>query len=330
MVNVGINGFGRIGRMILKAGLEDSEVDLLAINDIAPPENLAYLLKHDSVYGNYDKKVQVKDGKLLIGDKRIKFFNEKNPEYLPWKDLGVDIAVESSGVFRHVDDAKKHLEAGAEKVLISAPSKGGGKFIVYGVNDDEYNKNKHDIISNASCTTNSLAPVVKVLNESLGIEKGQLTTVHGYTASQNLIDGPKKKVRRGRSAAENIVPTSTGAATAVTKVIPELKNKLDGIALRVPVPCGSISDFVCHTNQNTSVEEVNNILKKASRNKMHGIMDYTEDELVSRDILQNPHSSVVDSKMTNVVDKNQVKVLAWYDNEWGFSNRMIDVLKMLL
>ncbi|MFB6089193.1 MAG: type I glyceraldehyde-3-phosphate dehydrogenase [Candidatus Aenigmatarchaeota archaeon] len=330
MVNVGINGFGRIGRMILKAGIDDPDVNFLAINDIAPPENLVYLLKHDSVYGNYDKEVRTSDGKLVIGNKEIKFLNEKNPSDLPWKDLGVDIAVESSGLFRHVDDAKRHLEAGAEKVLISAPSKGGGKFIVYGVNDGEYDKDKHDIISNASCTTNSLAPVVKVLNEKLGIERGQLTTVHGYTSSQKLIDGPSKKVRRGRSAAENIIPTTTGAATAVTKVIPELKNKLDGIALRVPVPCGSISDFVCQTKRETSVEEVNEILKKASKKEMKKILDYTEEELVSRDVLHNPHSSVVDSKMTNVVDKNQVKVLAWYDNEWGFSNRMIDVLKMLL
>lgn len=330
MVKVGINGFGRIGRMVFKAGLEDPEVEFLAVNDIAPPENLAYLLKYDSVYGNYEKNVEVKDNRLIVEGKEVEILNVKNPKELPWKDLGVEVVVESTGIFRHVDDAKKHLKAGAKKVLVSAPSKGGGKFIVYGVNHEEYNKERYDIVSNASCTTNCLAPVVKVLHENLGIEKGLLTTTHGYTSSQNLIDGPHEKTRRGRAAAENIIPTTTGAATAVTKVIPELKGKLDGVALRVPVPCGSISDFVCKVKQNTSVEEVNNLFKKASENELKGILEYSEEELVSRDILQNPHSAILDSKMTNIIDGNLVKVLAWYDNEWGFSCRMIDVIKILL
>ncbi len=330
VTKVGINGFGRIGRMVFKIGFEEKDIEFIAVNDLTPINNLAYLLKYDSVYGVYPKGVKIHKKNIKVGGKEIKIFSERDPAKLPWKKLGVDVVVESTGVFRHVDDARKHLKAGAKKVLVSAPTKGGGKTLVKGVNEHEYNKGKHDILNNASCTTNCVAPVVKVLNDNLKVKRGFLTTVHAYTSTQNLIDGPNKKIRRGRTAAWNLIPTTTGAAKAVSEVITELKGKFDGIALRVPIPCGSISDIVCAVEKETSVEKVNQLFKNVSEHHLKGVLEYSEEELVSSDILGNPHSAIVDANMTRVVNGNLVKVLAWYDNEWGFSARMVDLIKILV
>jgi len=330
VIKVGINGFGRIGRMVFKIGFEDKDIEFIAVNDLTPIDNLAYLLKYDSVYGIYPKGVEVHGKNIKVGGKEIKIFDERDPAKLPWKKLSVDVVVESTGVFRHVDDARKHLKAGAKKVFVSAPTKGGGKTLVKGVNEKEYDKGKHDIVNNASCTTNCVAPIVKVLNDNLKVKKGFLTTIHAYTSTQNLIDGPNKKIRRGRAAAWNVIPTTTGAAKAVSEVIPELKGKFDGIALRVPIPCGSISDIVCSVEKETSVEKVNQLFKNVSEHHLKGVLEYSEEELVSSDILGNRHSAIVDANMTRVVNGNLVKVLAWYDNEWGFSARMVDLIKILV
>ncbi|MFP4116063.1 MAG: type I glyceraldehyde-3-phosphate dehydrogenase [Candidatus Aenigmatarchaeota archaeon] len=330
-MKVAINGFGRIGRAVFKAGLEDPEINFVAINDLLEPEELVYLLKHDSVYGRYEKDVKVRDGELTVDGEEIKLLQEKSPEELPWDEMDVDVACESTGIFRKKEDAAKHLEAGAKKVVISAPSKGEGEVpsIVYGVNEDEYDPREHNIVDNASCTTNSMAPMVKVLHDEFGIKEGVITTVHAYTSTQNLVDGPNPKPRRRRAAAENIIPTTTGAAQAVTEVIPELKGKLDGIAMRVPVPDGSVTDFVVNLEEEASEEEINGAFKEAARGELEGVLGYTEEEIVSRDIIQDPHSVVVDGKKTMQIGQ-QVKVLGWYDNEWGFSCRMIDVMKELL
>jgi glyceraldehyde-3-phosphate dehydrogenase type I len=330
MVRVAINGFGRIGRTVFKIGFEDKDIEFVAINDLVPVDNLAYLLKYDSVYGTYNKEVKVGKDSLIVDGKEIKVFCEKDPEKLPWKELNIDVVIESTGIFTHVEDARKHLKAGAKKVFVSAPTKGGGKFIVKGVNEHTYDKEKDDIITIGSCTTNCVAPVVKVLNDNFKIKRGFLTTVHAYTATQGLVDKPNKKdFRRGRAAALNIVPTTTGAAKSVVEVIPELKGKFDGIALRVPVLCGSISDIVCIVEKETSVEEVNELFKNVSQYHLKGVLQYSEEPLVSTDIIGNPHSCIVDGSMTRVIG-NLIKVLAWYDNEWGFSARMVDVLKMLI
>ncbi|MGC9309931.1 MAG: type I glyceraldehyde-3-phosphate dehydrogenase [Candidatus Nanoarchaeia archaeon] len=324
-MKIAINGFGRIGRAVLRIALENN-VNVVAINDLASPEQLAYLFKYDSVYG----KQEIEAGKdfLKIGKKKILVLSEKQPEKLPWKKLNVDVVVEATGLFTDRQDAEKHLKAGAKKVVISAPAKNPDITVVPGVNNKQLKKS-HKIISLASCTTNCLAPVAKLLNDKFGIKKAFMTTVHAYTSSQNIQDGPHKKMRRGRAGAENIVPTTSGATTAVEAVLPALKGKLDGLAMRVPVICGSIVDFVAELDKKTSKEEVNKKLAEASKKELKGILEYTEDEIVSRDVIGNPHSSIVDGLSTQCLGGNLVKVLAWYDNEYGYSSRLVDVLKRL-
>ncbi|MBW2981875.1 type I glyceraldehyde-3-phosphate dehydrogenase [Candidatus Woesearchaeota archaeon] len=326
-IRVAINGFGRIGRMVLKAGLNNKDLEFVAVNDLTDNETLAHLFKYDSVQGIFPGEVKSTDSELSIDGKKIKVFAEREPENLPWKELKIDVVVESTGFFRTKELAEKHITAGAKKVLISAPAKGDTpvKTLVLGVNDNEYKGEQ--IISNASCTTNCLAPMVKVLNDAFKIKKGFMTTIHAYTADQRIVDGPHKDLRRARAAAVNIVPTTTGAAKAVTEVIPELKGKLDGIAVRVPVPDGSVTDFVCEIEKSTSIEEINKIFKSA---KLKGILEYSEEPLVSSDIVGNPHSCIFDAQNTNVIDGKFIKVLGWYDNEWGYSNRMVDMIKVVM
>ncbi len=330
MIRVAINGFGRIGRQVLQAGIGDRRIRFVAVNDVTDTKTLAYLLKYDSVQRGENRRISFTNDEFIIDGMRIKVLAEKEPANLPWKQLGVDVAVESTGLFTDRESAQKHLTAGAKKVLISAPAKNPDITIVKGVNDRMYNKGEHNIISNASCTTNCLAPMVKVLNDNFGIEHGFLTTAHAYTADQRLVDAPHRDLRRGRSAAVNIVPTTTGAAISVTEVIPELKGKMDGIALRVPVPDGSITDFVCTVKRDASIEEINSVFQKAAMTSMRGIIQYTEEPIVSADIIHNSHSCIFDASLTNVIDKRLVKVIGWYDNEWGYSCRMIDVIKMLI
>ncbi|MEK6917984.1 MAG: type I glyceraldehyde-3-phosphate dehydrogenase [Nanoarchaeota archaeon] len=326
MSKVAINGFGRIGRLVFRIGLEKG-VKFVAINDLAPLKTLAYLLRYDSAYGPYKGKIEVGEGFLKVDGKKIKVFAEADPSKLPWKDLGVDIVVESTGIFKEHEKASLHLNAGAKRVLISAPSKDPDITVVYGVNHKEIKK-EDKIISVASCTTNCLAPVAKVLNDNFGIKKGFMTTVHAYTSSQKLVDSPDKKLRRGRAAAYNIVPTTSGATSATCQVIPSLKGKMDGVALRVPVIVGSIVDFVAELEKEATREEINEAFKKASKDYLKGILEYTEDEIVSSDVVGNSHSSIFDSLSTQVIG-NMVKVLAWYDNEYGYSCRMVDVIKYL-
>lgn len=330
-VKVAINGFGRIGRAVFKAGIDDPEIEFVAINDLLSGEELSYLLKYDSVYGKFDKEVELKDGNLFIDGKEVKLLQEKDPTQLPWSEMGVDIACESTGIFRTKDEAAQHLEAGAKKVLISAPAKGEKDVVTvnYGINFDIYDKDNHDVISNASCTTNSVTPMATVLDKEFGIKSAFLNTIHSYTGTQNLVDGPSSKPRRRRAAAANIIPTTTGAATDVAKVIPELKGKLSGLAMRVPLPCGSISDFTVTVEKEPAPGEVNEKLKEYSEGELEGVLGYTDEPIVSSDILQDPHSSIVDSEKTMQED-NLVKVLGWYDNEWGYSSRCIDLFKELL
>jgi len=323
-MRVAINGLGRIGRLVLKIGLERG-INFVAVNDLTDAKTLAYLLKYDSVYGNYNKKVEVGKGFLKINGKKISVFSEANPEKLPWKKLKADVVIESTGVFEN--EGYKHLKAGAKKVIISATAKNCDATIILGVNHNKLNK-RNRVISMASCTTNCLAPVAKVLQDSFGIKKGFMTTVHAYTPNQKILDTPHKKLRRGRAGAVNIIPTTSGATTATCKVIPELKGKIDGLAFRVPVACGSVVDFVAELNKKVNGNQVNAALKKAANGKLKGILKYSEDELVSSDIIRNPHSSIIDGLSTIVIG-NTVKVLAWYDNEYGYSCRMIDMLKIL-
>lgn len=326
-MKVAINGFGRIGRAVFRVCLERG-INVAAINDLTEPKNLAYLLKYDTVYGRLEKEVSYGKDFLKVGNKKIKLLSIKEPGQLPWKKLGVNIVVESTGLFTERKEALRHINAGAKKVLISAPAKDADITIAPGVNNNALKKN-HRIISVASCTTNALAPVVKVLNDKFGIERGFMNTVHAYTSSQNIVDGPHKKLRRGRAGAANIVPTTSGATKAVVEIIPELKGKLDGLALRVPVVCGSIVDFTALLKKNTDAKNVNNAFKEYSKKEMKGVLDYTEDEIVSSDIIGTRFSSIVDGLSTQVLGNNFVKVLAWYDNEYGYSNRMVDVIKML-
>ena len=330
-VKIGINGFGRIGRAVLRSGFDNPEVEFVAVNDLVDPQTLAYLLKYDSSQGTFDYDVDYTDDSLIIDGKEVKIFSEKNPADLPWKENDVEVVIESTGLFRDAKDAKKHLDAGAKKVIISAPADSEDLTLVMGVNDEKYDPEKHDIISNASCTTNCLAPVAKVLNDKFGIEKGLMTTVHSYTTSQNLLDGPYKwkKITRGRAAAENIVPTTTGAAKAVTTVLPELEGKLDGMAMRVPTPTGSIVDLVVDLNEDVTKEDIDNAMKEAAEGDLEGILGYSDEPKVSRDYIGDPRSSIYDSNHTRVVQDNQVKVLSWYDNEWGYSSRLVDVALML-
>lgn len=330
-IKVAINGFGRIGRMVFLAGLEDSEIEFVAVNDLTDNKELAYLLKHDSIQGQFKGEVEAKDSSLIVNSKELKVFSEKDPANLPWGKLGVDVVVESTGIFRKKEDMLKHVDAGAKKVLLSAPPKGDEpvKIIVKGVNEHTINKKKDILLSNASCTTNCLAPMAKVLNDNFKIKKGFLTTVHAYTAGQRLVDAPHKDPRRGRSAALNIVPTTTGAAKAVAEAIPELKGKMDGIAIRVPVAAGSITDFVAEVEKEVTADAVNKLFKNVSEHHLKGVLEYTDEPIVSSDIIHNPHSCIFDSQMTKVIGKNMIKILGWYDNEWGYSCRMIDIIKLM-
>ena len=329
MIKVAINGFGRIGRTFLRIAVNHDDIDLVAINDIQQePKQAAYLLKYDSVYGSPSFEVDYDEDGLLIGGKKIRLLDIEDPKKLPWNDYSVDVALESTGVFRQYEKASFHLTAGAEKVLLSAPPKGDKKEeipqIVWKVNEDVYDPSSQDIISGASCTTNSSAPVAKLLNDEYGIEKAFLTTIHSYTSSQNIVDGPYdwKKASRGRAAAENIVPTTTGAATA-------LKGKMDGMAMRVPTPSGSVTDFVAKLDKPTSLEELEEKIVEYSEEKMEGVLGYTNDPIVSRDILKNPYSSYLDMNSVNLVQGDLVKIIAFYDNEWGYASRLIDLAKFL-
>ena len=328
MINVAINGFGRIGRLVLRAGIKDKNINWVAVNDITDAKTLAHLFKYDSVHGKYDGTVECIGDSLIIDGKKIKVLSVLEPEKLPWKDMKIDVIVESTGRFTDREGASHHLMAGAKKVLISAPAKNPDITIVIGVNENMYDKNEHHVVSNASCTTNCLAPVVKILHDNFGIKRGFMTTIHAYTADQKLVDSPHKDLRRARQAALSIIPTTTGAAKAVAEVIPELKGKLDGLAFRVPVATGSVTDFVCELEKNTTKDEINNVFKDSAK-KLKGILYYTEEPIVSVDIITDPNSSIFDSELTNVIGGNFVKVVAWYDNEWGFSERMVDVIKLI-
>jgi glyceraldehyde 3-phosphate dehydrogenase len=329
-VKIGINGFGRIGRNFYRAMLEQgADLELVAVNDLTDNKTLAHLLKYDSVDGKFPGEVTYDDTSITANGKKILVFEEKDPANLPWGKLGVDIVIESTGRFTNAEAAKAHITAGAKKVLISAPAKNEDGTFVIGVNDQDYDNNKHNIISNASCTTNCLAPLAKVLEEKIGIEKGLMTTVHAYTADQNLMDGPHSDLRRARSAAINIIPTKTGAAAAVALVIPELKGKFDGFALRVPVVTGSVTDLTFEASRPVTVEEVNGLVKEAAETYLKGILSYTEDEIVSTDIVHDAHSSIFDAKSTKVIGGTLVKVLSWYDNEWGYSNRLVDLTEIV-
>ena len=328
-IKVGINGFGRIGRAFLKVAWERPEIEIVAVNDLGSVENMAYLLKYDTVYKKWEHDIKVEGQDVIIDGKKIKVLAEKDPSKLPWKDLGVDVVVESTGLFTSYEKAKVHLDAGAKKVVITAPAKGSdgsvvGETILLGVNEEKFGT--CDITSNASCTTNAASPLIAILDETLGIEKAILNTVHGYTASQALVDGPSKKdLREGRAAAQNIVPSSTGAAIAVTKAFTKLSGLFDGISIRVPVPAGSIVDITFISKKNTTAEEVNSILKKASQEKRwENLFSATEEELVSSDILGSHYGSIADLKMTRVVDGNLVKVMGWYDNEMGYAYTLVE------
>ena len=322
---VGINGFGRIGRNYLRAEMaKGTDLEIVAVNDLSDPKALAHLLKYDSVTGRLDADVRVDGQYINVGDYKIKVLAERDPSALGWGDLGVDIVIESTGRFTDAKDAIKHIEAGAKKVLISAPASGEDATFVIGVNEHLYDPTNHHIISNASCTTNCLAPLAKVFNDEFGIENGLMTTIHAYTADQNLQDGPHSDLRRARAAAINIVPSSTGAAKAIGLVLPELKGKLDGYALRVPVPTGSITDLTILSKKKVTIEEVKAAYKKAADGPLKGILKYTEDEIVSSDIVTDPHSSIFDAGLVKVIDQT-VKISSWYDNEWGYSNRLVDL-----
>ena len=326
---VGINGFGRIGRNYFRAALEQgADLDIVAVNDLTSPETLAHLLKYDSVTGRLGADVEVREGNIVVGGKTIRVLAERDPSNLPWSDLGVDIVIESTGFFTKADDARKHLDAGAKKVLISAPGKGSDNTIVMGVNDSSYDPATQNIISNASCTTNCLGPLAKVLHEAFGIERGLMTTVHAYTADQNLQDGPHRDLRRARAAALNIVPTTTGAAKAIGLVLPELDGKLDGFALRVPVPTGSVTDLTVTVSREATAEQINDAYQAAAGGPLAGILRYTDEPIVSSDIVTDPASCIFDSGLTRVMG-NQVKVVGWYDNEWGYSCRLVDLTKLV-
>jgi glyceraldehyde 3-phosphate dehydrogenase len=331
-VRVGINGFGRIGRNIFRAALEsDADIEWVGINDIADPATLAHLLRYDSTYGPFPGTVEHSDESITVDRHAVRVMAERDPADLPWGDLGADVVIESTGLFTKRDDAAKHLAAGAKKVLISAPGTGEDVTVALGVNfDTAYDKDKHDVISNASCTTNCLAPVAKVLHDAIGIEHGLMTTIHAYTADQRLQDMPHRDLRRARAAAVNLIPTSTGAAKAVGLVLPELQGRLHGFSIRAPVITGSVVDLTVDVARQTSVEEVNDAFKAAASGPLAGILAYTEDPIVSTDIVRNPASSIFDSQLTSVMEGTMVKVISWYDNEWGYSSRVADVVQRLL
>lgn len=331
MVRVAINGFGRIGRLVFRAGMRNKKINFVAVNDLTDAKTLAHLLKYDSVHGILDAKINAKDNSIFFNGKEIRVFAEKDPEKLPWKKLNIDVVVESTGIFTTKEGAEKHLKAGAKKVLISAPAKGDNhiKTIVIGVNEKDYDKKKDNVVSLASCTTNCLAPIVKVLNDNFGVEKGFMTTVHAYTNDQKILDLPHKDLRRARATNLSIIPTTTGAAKSVAETIPALKGKLDGMAMRVPVADGSITDFVAVLKKEATAEEINRVFKSAAEKSLKGILQYTEEPIVSIDVVGNPHSAIFDAELTKTSGK-LVKVIAWYDNEWGYSCRMIDFIEMMV
>ncbi len=329
-LKIGINGFGRIGRNIFRASYQDPNIEIVAVNDITDAKTLAHLLKYDSVLGVLDANITFSEDAIIVNNKKVKVLSEKDPGNLPWKELGVSIVIESTGLFRKRQDAIKHIErGGADKVIISAPATEPDITIVLGVNEESYDPDKHYIISNASCTTNCLAPPTKVLHQKFGIEKAFMTTIHSYTSDQKILDSPHKDLRRARSAAISQIPTTTGAAKATGIVIPELYGKIDGIAIRVPTPNVSLVDLVAVLKKNSTPDEINAAFKEASEGKLKGILHYTEEPLVSVDYMASPYSSIVDGPFTRVIDNNLVKVLAWYDNEWGYSCRLIDLARFI-
>lgn len=330
-VRVAINGFGRIGRNVVRAAkASGADVEFVAVNDLTDPATLAHLFKYDSILGPYGGTVEHSDNSITIDGDEIRVCAERDPADLPWEEIGVDAVIESTGFFTKRDDAAKHLTAGAKKVVISAPASGEDQTIVLGVNFDQYDAATQDVISNASCTTNCLAPIAKVANDTVGIKHGLMTTIHAYTGDQALQDGPHSDLRRARAAAANLVPTSTGAAKAVALVLPELSGKLHGYAIRAPIITGSVVDLTFEAERATSVEEINAALKAAAEGPMKGILRYTEDPIVSSDIVGDPHSSIVDALLTSVLDDTLVKIVSWYDNEWGYSNRLVDLVQKLL
>lgn len=329
MLKVGINGFGRIGRNVLRIAQErlDKDIEIVAINARAEAETLAHLFTYDSCYGIFKGNVEVKDENTIkINSNEIKILRHNDPEEIPWKELGVDVVIESTGLFTQKEKASKHIKAGAKKVIITAPGKGEDITIVMGVNEEDYDNEKHNIISNASCTTNCLAPMAKVLDEKFGIEKGLMTTIHAYTNDQRILDKNHKDLRRARAAAESMIPTTTGAAKAVSKVLPQLEGKLNGFSVRVPTPTVSMVDLVCELKKDVTLEEVNNVLKEASKGKLNGILGYCDKPLVSIDYRGDSRSSIIDALSTMVIDKNMLKVVSWYDNEWGYSTRTVDLV----
>ncbi|WP_068672993.1 type I glyceraldehyde-3-phosphate dehydrogenase [Oceanobacillus sp. Castelsardo] len=324
-VKVGINGFGRIGRNVFRQALKNDNVEIVAVNDLTDANMLAHLLKYDSIHGILEEEVTVNGSNIAVGGKEFKVLSERDPAQLGWGDLGVDIVIESTGRFTNAEDAKKHIEAGAKKVIISAPASNEDLTIVMGVNNDKYDPSQHNIVSNASCTTNCLAPFAKVLNDTFGIKRGLMTTIHSYTNDQQILDLPHKDYRRARAAAENIIPTTTGAAKAVSLVLPELEGKLNGMAVRVPTPDGSLTDLVAELEKDVTVDDINNAFREAAQGPLKGVMEYSELPLVSRDIVGNTHSSIVDGLSTMVMENNMVKVVSWYDNEMGYSTRCVDL-----
>lgn len=331
MGRVAINGFGRIGRITLRVALgEKTDLDFVAVNDLVDAKTLAYLFKYDSIHGTYQGEVKAEGDSIIIDGKKIKVCSERNPASLPWKEMGVDIAIESTGLFRSKEEAASHLQAGAKKVIISAPAKGAVPTIVMGVNEETYRPAQDDIVSNASCTTNCLVPIVKVLIDNFGIKHAVMTTIHSYTNDQALLDAPHKDLRRARAAALSMIPTSTGAAVAAGKVIPELEGKIDGLAIRVPTPDVSLVDLVAEVEKETTVDEVNLALRKASQGSLKGILKYSSEPLVSRDFTTDPASAIVDADYTYVIEGTLVKVLGWYDNEWGYSCRIIDLAEYMI
>ncbi len=329
-VKVGINGFGRIGRNAFKAALQKTNFEVVAINDLTDPNTLAHLLKYDSVFGKFDGTVESKEGAIVVNGKEIKILSERNPENLPWSEMGVEVVLESTGLFTKKADAEKHIKAGAKKVIISAPAKEEDITIVLGVNEEKYDPETHHIISNASCTTNCLAPFAKVIDEKFGIKRGLMTTVHSYTNDQKILDLPHKDLRRARAAAQSIIPTTTGAAKAVALVLPQLKGKLNGLAMRVPSPTVSVVDLVCELGKSATAEEINAALKAAADNELKGILGYSEEPLVSVDYKQDTRSSIVDGLSTMVMDGNMAKIMSWYDNEWAYSFRVADLISYII
>ncbi|OYD08169.1 type I glyceraldehyde-3-phosphate dehydrogenase [Paludifilum halophilum] len=326
---VGINGFGRIGRAVFRIAMDHPQLEVVAINDLTDADTLAHLLKYDSVHGKLDASVDVSGSNLVVDGREVQVLTERDPEQLPWGELGVEVVVESTGRFTQKQDAEKHRKAGAKKVVISAPGKNEDLTVVMGVNHDKYDPASHHVISNASCTTNCLAPVVKVLHDQFGVRRGLMTTVHSYTNDQQILDLPHKDLRRARAAGMSIIPTSTGAAKAVAKVLPELEGRLNGMAMRVPTPNVSVVDFVAELDRKVTVDEVNDAMRQAAEGDLKGIMDYSDEPLVSKDYNGDPHGSIVDGMSTMIQDDDMVKVVSWYDNEWGFSNRVVDLIEFI-